>query len=229
MFETSDQQRIEIRVLHKLVEALASAQTTEQVFAYGLNAINDIFDPDHAFVLLAERGLGVLPAPTRPECIPICLGDELLGKFMLQYDHRRGFTERDLLIAELISAQVSLAIQCVREKNQLKEAIREKDELVTMALREIRSPLAAIIGGVFLLRGGRAPEVEHAIEMIDRNARSQFRLMEDLLNLCQLDAKEDEASAREPGRCCLIQEVIKNIQPQILPGRRHCGQKCQTS
>jgi len=210
MLEASERQGVGIRVLHKLVEALARAQTTDQVYAFGLNAIHDIFNPDHAFVLLAERSLGGLPAPSRPECIPIRLGDELLGKFMLQYDSRPAFTDHDLLIAELISVQVSLAIQCLREKYRFKEAVREKDELVAMALHEIRSPLAAIMSGVFLLRSGRAHEVEHAIEMIDRNARSQRRLIDDLLDVCELDAENrfDNQDSVSVNR-----NVIKDLQP----------------
>ena len=219
MREKADRQSIEVRVLHKLTEALALAETMEEVFAFGLNAIQDILDPDHAFVLLAEPGLGGPPAPSRPECIPIRLGDELLGKFILRYGRRRGSAEHNLLIAELISVHVSLAIRCLREKNQLKQAIRERDELVAMAVHEIRSPLAAIIGGVFLLRRGRAPEVEHAIEIIDRSARSQGRLIEELLNLCQLDAGKAEFCFDNQNLVPVIQEVIDDIEPVALASK----------
>ena len=42
----------DIRGLRKLLDTLSRAQTSEQVFAYCLNSIHDIFEPDNAFVLL---------------------------------------------------------------------------------------------------------------------------------------------------------------------------------
>lgn len=68
------------------------------------------------------------------------------------------------------------------------EANRVKDDFLAVVSHELRTPLNAIAGWVALLRGGLlSPEKnKHALDTIDRNARSQTQLIDDLLDVSRI-------------------------------------------
>jgi signal transduction histidine kinase len=73
-------------------------------------------------------------------------------------------------------------------RQEADRANRLKDEFLATISHELRTPLNAILGWVQLLRGGRLdPEArERALETIERNARAQSELVEDLLDMSRI-------------------------------------------
>jgi signal transduction histidine kinase/ActR/RegA family two-component response regulator len=67
-------------------------------------------------------------------------------------------------------------------------ANRMKDEFLATVSHELRTPLNAIIGWSHLLRSGRLDEATaaRAMETIDRNAKSQAQLIEDILDVSRV-------------------------------------------
>ncbi len=71
---------------------------------------------------------------------------------------------------------------------EAEELSRLKDEFLATMSHELRTPLNAIFGWTTLLRTGRLdePTQERARETIERNARAQKRLIEDLLDVSRI-------------------------------------------
>src|SRR6185436_17493458 len=69
------------------------------------------------------------------------------------------------------------------------QASRAKDEFLSVLSHELRTPLNAIIGWSSLLRDGsiQGAQLTKAHEIIERNARVQARLIEDLLDLSRIE------------------------------------------
>lgn len=67
---------------------------------------------------------------------------------------------------------------------------RLKDEFLATLSHELRTPLTAILGWCSLLRQGRLErhDVPRAIETVERNARAQARLVDDLLDATRIQA-----------------------------------------
>lgn len=66
-------------------------------------------------------------------------------------------------------------------------ASRTKDEFLAMLSHELRTPMAAIVGWARMLReGASAEETREGIEVIERNARLQAQIIEDLLDMSRI-------------------------------------------
>ena len=77
----------------------------------------------------------------------------------------------------------------MRERTaELEHLSRLKDEFLATMSHELRTPLNAIFGWVTLLRTRRLDQAtqERALETIERNARTQKRLIEDLLDVSRI-------------------------------------------
>lgn len=79
-----------------------------------------------------------------------------------------------------------------RELEQLNESLRAanlaKDEFLAVVSHELRTPLNAMLGWVQILRRkrGGAEQVDRGIDVIDRNARAQLKLVDDLLDVSRI-------------------------------------------
>ena len=73
-------------------------------------------------------------------------------------------------------------------KEEAERLNRIKDEFLATLSHELRTPLNSIIGWLQLIRAGRLDESQRikAIEVIDRNAKAQNQLIEDLLDVSHI-------------------------------------------
>jgi signal transduction histidine kinase/CheY-like chemotaxis protein len=68
-------------------------------------------------------------------------------------------------------------------------ASRARDEFLATVSHELRTPLTSIIGWIQLLRLGRDEDsLTEGLDTIDRNARAQSRLIEDILDFSRINA-----------------------------------------
>ena len=89
------------------------------------------------------------------------------------------------------SAEEERAASLVRERDarrHAEEADRLKDEFLATLSHELRTPLTSILGWASMIRNNEVegPVAARAIETIERNARSQARLIDDLLDVSRI-------------------------------------------
>src|SRR5213075_2427235 len=72
--------------------------------------------------------------------------------------------------------------------DELEQANRTKDEFLATLSHELRTPLTSILGWSRLLRSRQFDEAgrERAVEIIERNAEAQAKLIEDLLDVSRI-------------------------------------------
>ena len=113
----------------------------------------------------------------------------------------RRFSVNDLAFAEDFARRAAMSIenaQALKEaevareqerklRGQAESASRAKDEFLAMVSHELRTPLNAILGWSILLRSrSPLPGVERGLAVIERNARAQAKLVEDVLDISRI-------------------------------------------
>jgi PAS domain S-box-containing protein len=98
---------------------------------------------------------------------------------------------------------------------ELEHANRAKDELLATLSHELRTPLNAILGWTQLLGPGQVAsgDVLRGIEVIDRNARTQSQIINDLLDMSRIAAGKLRLQLSDVNLC----EVLDVAAGSILP------------
>ena len=96
-------------------------------------------------------------------------------------------------------------------------ASRAKDEFVAMISHEIRSPLTAIMGWTQMLKKGKLNEAEtaRAIDTIERNAKNQVQLVEDLLDVSRVITGKLRLNVQTVDPVQTIEAAIDSIRPAV--------------
>jgi len=121
--------------------------------------------------------------------VPLVAGAKRLGTItFVSAESGRIYDQADLVLAEEIGRRAALAVENARLYRQAQEANRIKDDFLATVSHELRTPLNAILGWLHLLSTGRldSDAAATAFKTIERNARSQAQLIEDLLDISRI-------------------------------------------
>ena len=102
-----------------------------------------------------------------------------------------------------------------RSEEALRAANRSKDEFLAVVSHELRTPLNAIIGWSAMLRRGQVgPEKHtHALQVIERNAHAQARLVEDLLDISRAVAGRLRLEPCDVDVTAMLQATVDALRP----------------
>lgn len=95
-------------------------------------------------------------------------------------------------------------------------ANRLKDEFLATLSHELRTPLSAILGWATMLRRGKQDDpgaVARGAEVIERNARAQRRIIEDILDMSRIVRGELRIASDAIDLLELAHEVLETVQP----------------
>ena len=94
-------------------------------------------------------------------------------------------------------------------------ANRMKDEFLATVSHELRTPLNAIIGWTHMLRIGKLDDeaTDRAVETIERNAKSQAQLIEDILDVSRVITGKLQLQIGRVDAASIINAAIDSVQP----------------
>jgi signal transduction histidine kinase/ActR/RegA family two-component response regulator len=128
--------------------------------------------------------------------VPLSIKTSMFGTLTLAWSEtRRLYGAADLLLANDLARRAASAIDNAQlfelariERARAEAAARAKDEFVAVVSHELRTPLNVIIGWVRLLMTSTLSDEtrKHALEVIERNANAQDRLVADLLDISRV-------------------------------------------
>jgi len=118
-------------------------------------------------------------------------------------ERKRAEEEREQLLESERAARV-----------EAERASRMKDEFLATLSHELRTPLNAIVGwSHLLLTGGReAADVNKAAETIERNARMQAQLIEDLLDMSRITSGKLRLQVQRVDLAAVVEAAVETAR-----------------
>ncbi|HUB25918.1 MAG TPA: response regulator [Tepidisphaeraceae bacterium] len=152
--------------------------------------------------------------------VPLSARDgRMMGWILLSERLTGDFSEDDQAIVVTLAQMASVAMENVLFAQE-RQANRFKDEFLATLSHELRTPLNAISGWVQLMRmNGAERDISHGLDVIDRNVKSQTRLIEDLLDLSRINNGQLRLNRRTTPLKPLLEGVLDAMRP-ILESRR---------
>ncbi len=97
------------------------------------------------------------------------------------------------------------------------EANRAKDTFLAMVTHELRAPLNTILGWTNLMAKGTldAEKTKHAVAVIERGARTQTRLVEDLLDISRIKTGKFLIDAQPVELSAVVEAAVESVAPAI--------------
>lgn len=139
---------------------------------------------------------------------------------MLYSDAQRHASELQQEITERKQAEEERAQLLIREqaaRAEAEQANRTKDEFLATLSHELRTPLSAILGWSHLVRTGKLdePQMSRAFETIERNARSQSQLIDDLLDVSRIITGKLQIEPRAVDLCTVVEAASDAVRPSV--------------
>ncbi len=161
---------------------------------------------------------------------------EAIGTMFFGHPEPGVFTERTERIVRGIAAQAAVALdntrlyeaaqQAAEERKVLLESEREaraeaerssqmKDEFLATLSHELRTPLSAILGWAQVLRRGGKDEADRqrGLQTIERNARAQAQLIEDLLDMSRITSGKVLLDMQNLAPAGFLDAAIETVRP----------------
>jgi signal transduction histidine kinase/ActR/RegA family two-component response regulator len=112
-------------------------------------------------------------------------------------------------------AREQLLLRAERARSEAEAANRIKDEFLATLSHELRTPLTSLLGWSSVLRESRRDEkvLAQGLDAIDRNARVQAQLIDDLLDVSRIVSGKLNLDVRPLDICSVTRTAIGVVKP----------------
>jgi PAS domain S-box-containing protein len=157
---------------------------------------------------------------------------EVYGGLYCGHPKAGAFSGRAARIVEGVAAQASIAMEnarlyeaakiaraaAERAAEQAEESSRLKDEFLATISHELRTPLNAILGWTRILNSGKLPpdDALKALQTVERNARAQAQLIDDLLDVSRIITGKLRMDVRPTNPAAFAEAAIEAIKPAAV-------------
>ena len=173
---------------------------------------------DEATLMPPLRGLGLRSLAG----VPLITEGRLIGVLSVGSRHAEKFSDEDVRVLRLAASRLAVAMlggiareELRRARDSAEAANRAKDVFLGTVSHELRSPLSPIlIWAEMLRRGGMdAPTTARAVASIERNARAQAQLVNDLLDVSRSIAGTMQLDLGVVDLSAIIRTAAESLEP----------------
>ncbi|HYE66682.1 MAG TPA: PAS domain S-box protein [Pyrinomonadaceae bacterium] len=148
--------------------------------------------------------------------VPLTAHGRTLGAIsFISAESGRHYKAEDLALAEDLARRAGLAMDNARLYRSAQEANRIKDEFLATLSHELRTPLTSILGWAAMLRTNTFDQqaTARALETIERNAKAQTQIVEDLLDVSRIITGKLRLEIRPIDLAPVIEMAIDSVRP----------------
>jgi signal transduction histidine kinase len=154
--------------------------------------------------------------------LPLTLERGALGMLHLTFSEPRTFSQEEREFIFQLTTQCAQALSWSRlfeterrAREEAEEINRATDTFLATVSHELRTPLTAILGWSRVLHAEKpdAYKYIHGLETIERNARAQEQLIDDLLDVMRIKTGKLQLHVEPVEVSSVIDSVIDSLQP----------------
>jgi signal transduction histidine kinase/ActR/RegA family two-component response regulator len=156
-------------------------------------------------------------------CVPMMLQGQPIGVFAIGFPAPRRFDAQERAWAKTLAQDCAMAVERTRlfeaerrARLEAEEASRTKDAFLSVASHELRAPLTSIVGWAHLLKKiafeDRARHA-HGLEVIERSALAQARLVDDILDMSRIAAGKLRIDAKPLSASPMVRGCVDEVRP----------------
>jgi PAS domain S-box-containing protein len=149
-------------------------------------------------------------------CVPLIARGRSLGTITFVFSESDRYYDRDdLTLAEDLARRLALAVDNARLYREAQDANRIKDEFLATVSHELRTPLTSILGWTKMIRGSKLDKstASRALEVIERNAKAQAQIIDDLLDVSRIITGKLRLEIRPIKLISIVEAAIDSICP----------------
>jgi PAS domain S-box-containing protein len=137
---------------------------------------------------------------------------------LIEIDGRQVILETNHDITERLQVKAQLEqayLEQTAARAEAEDANRAKDEFLAVVSHELRAPLNSMLGWAKILKGGKytPATLDHAIEVIERSARSQQKMIEDLLDSARILSGKLRLEIQPVKMTSVVEATLETVRP----------------
>lgn len=150
--------------------------------------------------------------------VPLLIHDEVAGAITFSAPARRRYAQADLALAEELARRAALALDNANLYRHAQDALRTRDELLSIAAHEIRGPLTSIHLAAQTIRKGKAgPDaVRNMLAVVEREDRRLSRFVEELLDMGRFRDGRFQLQVEPVSLSELVRDIGRRLDPDLV-------------
>ena len=155
-------------------------------------------------------------------CVPLQVRGQPFGALTF-VTSRRAYDAQDLALAQELARRAALALDNARLYREARQAIRLREEFLSIASHELKTPISALQLQVQSLQSGleRSPggipaeRLRRGLDMVGRQVKRQVQLVTELLDVSRISAGRLELNLEPLDLGALVREVAERFEPEL--------------
>lgn len=151
--------------------------------------------------------------------LPLLARGRALGVVTLVSGTPGRYGPGDLAVAEELAHRIALAIDNARLYREAQEAVKQRDEFLSVASHELRTPINALQLAVQGLRAGTIPaspdRLPRLLELAERQTRRMTRLIDEMLSVARVEGGRLDLQVQPVDLVTVVRDVLAGLAQDL--------------
>ena len=165
--------------------------------------------------------IGLLLAPRACLVVPLVARNHLIGTMLLAAEGQRRYTDTDVTLALDLAQRAGLAVDNAMLYQQAQEAIKVREQFLSIAAHELKTPLTSMLGyaSVFSRRAHRSGALEErdarALATIIKQGERLNSMISALLDITRIQTGHLMIERHPLDLCAMLATLVEELAPTL--------------